>query len=128
MAFHLERLSTTSTPYVLADEEKACLRLEGRCFHENVGAFFKEINDWLDTYLTTDFGLFTFDNAITYFNSSTTKLMFNLLLKMDRHATGENKVVVNWITLEENEIMVECYEDFLGEIENVEFNLVIAEP
>jgi hypothetical protein len=127
MPFRLEKVATTSTPYVLADEEKAYLKLEGRCFHENVGVFFKEINDWLDGYLATDFGLFTFDNAISYFNSSTTKLMLNLLLKMDRHSTDRNKIVVNWITFEDNEIMIECYEDFAGEINSLAFNLVIEQ-
>jgi hypothetical protein len=127
MAFHLEKTATTSTPYVLVDEEKGYMKLEGRCFHENVGAFFKEINDWLDDYLGTGFGLFTFDNAISYFNSSTTKLMLNLLMKMDRHAGGEKKIVVNWIVYEDNDIMIECYEDFAEEIENLAFNLVIIE-
>jgi len=127
MAFRLEKERTTSTPYVLVDEEKGYMKLEGRCFHENVGVFFKEISDWLDDYLPTDFKSFTFDNAISYFNSSTTKLMFNMLLKMDRHTSDENKIVVNWITSEDNEIMIECGEDFEEEMENLEFNLIISD-
>ena len=125
MAFHFEKEMTTSTPLVLVDEEKGYMKLEGRCFHENISAFFKEINDWMDEYLTTDFGLFTFDNAINYLNSSTTKLLYNMLLKMDKYATDDNKIVVNWITTEANEIMIECGEDFEEEMENLEFNLII---
>jgi len=125
MAFHFEKEMTTSTPYVLVDEERGYMKLEGRCFHENISAFFKEINEWMDEYLTTDFGLFTFDNAINYLNSSTTKLLYNMLLKMDKYATDDNKIVVNWITTEANEIMIECGEDFEEEMENLEFNLII---
>jgi len=125
MAFRLEKEKTTSTPYVLVDAEKGYMKLEGRCFHENIGAFFKEINDWLSEYLTTDFGTFTFDNAISYFNSSTTKLMLTMLLKMDRYASAEKKIIVNWITTEDNEIMIECGEDFEEEMENLKFNIVI---
>ena len=125
MAFRFEKDMTTSTPYVLVDEDKGYMKLEGRCFHENVGAFFKEISDWLDGYLATDFALFTFDNAISYLNSSTTKLLYNMLLKMDQFASDENKVVVNWITTEQNEIMIECGEDFQEEMEKLEFNLII---
>ena len=125
MAFHFEKEMTTSTPSVLVDEEKGYMKLEGRCFHENISAFFKEINDWMDEYLTTDFGLFTFDNAINYLNSSTTKLLYNMLLKMDSYASDDNKIVVNWITTEANEIMIECGEDFQEEMENLEFNLII---
>jgi len=126
MPFFLEKQKTTSTPYLLVDETKSYLKLEGRCFHENISLFFKETNEWLDTYLATDFGTFTFDNAITYFNSSTTKLILNMLLKMDKHAVGENKIIVNWITTQDNDIMIECYEDFQEEMENLIFNLVIV--
>jgi hypothetical protein len=127
MAFRFEKENTTSTPYVLIDEDKNYMKLEGRCFHENIGEFFREINDWLDGYIVTDFGLFTFDNAVSYINSSTTKLIYNMLLKMDQYASDKNKIVVNWITTEANEIMIECGEDFQEEMENLEFNLIIAE-
>jgi len=125
MTFHLETEKTTSTPYVLVDEKNGYMKLEGRCFHENVGVFFKEVNDWLDGYLATDFGTFTLDSAISYFNSSTMKLMLTMLQKMDRYASDENKIIVNWITTEDNVIMIECGEDFQEEIENLTFNIVI---
>jgi len=127
MPFRLEKEKTTSTPYVLVDEEKNYLRLEGRSFHENVGEFYKEISDWLDGYLAADFSSFTFDCALNYFNSSTTKLLLNILLKMDKYAGGKKEIIVNWITSEDNEIMVECGEDFKEEVENLKFNLVISE-
>ena len=125
MAYRLEKEKTTSTPYVLVDEASSYLKLEGRCFHENAGAFFKEINDWLDSYLSTDFKIFTFDNELNYFNSSTTKLLLDMLLKMDKYSSDENKVIINWISTDDNEIMIECGEDFQEEMENLEFNLVI---
>jgi hypothetical protein len=127
MAFHLEKEKTTSTPYVLVDEEKSYMKMEGRCFHEKVGEFFKEINDWLDVYLKSDFKTFTFDNEVNYFNSSTTKMLLNLLLKLDHHASAEKKIIVNWITTKDNGIMIECGEDFKGEVHNLEFNFVIQE-
>ena len=125
MPFHLEKEKTTSTPYVLVDEEKSYMKLEGRCFHENIAMFFREVANWLDEYLTTDFKLFTFDNAISYFNSSTTKLIYNMLKRLDGHTTAENKVVVNWITEKDNEVMIECGEDFKEEMEHLEFNLIV---
>jgi hypothetical protein len=127
MAFRLEKEKTISTPYILADEEKSYMRLEGRCFHENVVLFFKEIEDWLDVYLETDFDSFTFDNAISYFNSSTTKLIYNMLRRFDERAGAGKKIVVNWITDWDNEIMIECGEDFRDEMEFLEFNLIVNE-
>jgi hypothetical protein len=125
MAFRLEKEKTTSTPFVLIDEERSYMKLEGRSFNENVAEFFKEVNDWMDGYLTSGFETFTFDCAISYFNSSTTKLLLNMLLKMDSHASKEKKIVVNWITTADNEIMMECGEDFRDDLNNLQFNLII---
>lgn len=127
MAFRLERKKTTSTPYVLIDEENSYMKMEGKCFHEKAAEFFRDINNWLDRYLATDFGTFTFDNEINYFNSSTTKLLLNMLLKMDEHSTPENKVVVNWITTAKNDIMIECGEDFQEDCENLKLNMIIKD-
>lgn len=127
MPFYLEREKTTSTPYILIDEARNYMKMEGKCFHEKVGEFFKEIIDWLETYFQTDFGAFTFDNKINYFNSSTTKLLFNMLLLMDEHSTSENKITVNWITTPKNDIMIECGEDFGEDCENLTFNLIIED-
>jgi len=124
MAFRLEKEKTNSTPYVLVDEEKGYMKMDGQCFHENVVLLFKEINDWLDVYLKTDFGLFTFDSDIEYLNSSTLKLLNNLLLTLDEHSSEKNKIIVNWITIEDDDMMIECGEDFQEEIENLEFNMV----
>ena len=128
MAFHMEKQRTTSTPYVLIDEEKSYMRLEGRCFHEKVAEFFMEVNEWLNSYLPSDFGSFTFDCALDYFNSSTTKLLYNMLLKMDKYVSDRKKIIVNWITTEDNDIMVECGEDFQEDVSSLEFNLVVNPP
>jgi len=125
MAYRLEKEKTTSTPYILIDEEKSYMRFDGRSFHENVVEFFKDANDWLDTYLVKDFGTFTFDFEMNYFNSSTSKLLHNMLTKMDKCASDEKKVIVNWITTEDNDIIIECGEDFQEDFSNLEFNMII---
>lgn len=125
MAYFLEKQKTGSTPYVLIDEEKGYMKLEGDSFHENVVGFFKDVNNWLSNYLKTDFTRFTFDFQLVYFNSSTAKLLLNMLLELDEYASGDKKIIVNWITTEENDIIIECGEDFQEEVSNLEFNLVI---
>ena len=125
MSFYLEKEKTFSMPYILIDEKKGYMKMEGQCFHENVVVLFKEINNWLDVYLKTDFVLFTFDCDIEYLNSSTLKLLNVLLLKLDKHSCENNKIIVNWITIEEDDIMIECGEDYQVEMQNLKFNLVI---
>lgn len=127
MAHFLEKQGTVSTPYVLIDEAKNYMKLEGRSFHENVVEFFEEVDGWLTEYLQSDFAEFTFDCEMNYFNSSTSKLLLNMIVKMDRAAEGGKKVTVNWITSKENDIVIECGEDFAEEAENLTFNLKVID-
>jgi len=124
MAFRLERAKTNNTPYVLIDEENGYMRIEGECYLEDILNFFKEISEWLEGYLSSDFARLTFDCALEYFNSSTTKLLYNMLRVMDKAAGDKNRVVVNWIADKDNDIIIECGEDFMDEMKNLAFNLV----
>lgn len=126
MAFHMEKQKTGSTPYILIDEEKGYMRFEGESFHENVIEFYHEVGQWLENYLNSDFSTFTFDCELKYFNSSTAKLLLNMLMEMDEHAVDGKKVTVNWITTEDNDIIIECGEDFQEEMDHLEFNLLIS--
>ena len=125
MAYNLELSQTGSTPYVLIDGEKGVMRFEGESYHENVLDFFKEVTDWLTGFLASDFNAFTFDCALTYFNSSTSMLLYNMLTDMDARAADGKKVTVNWIAEEGNDIIIECGEDFEDEMKNLEFNLIL---
>jgi len=123
MAFKMEREKTDLTPYVLIDEERGYMKFEGESYHENVYDFFNEINAWLTGFLDKGFPEFTFDCELKYFNSSTVRILLNMLLEMDNSADG-NKVTVNWITTKRNKIIIECGEDFQEGLENLTFNLI----
>ena len=126
MAFKLEKRKTRTSPYILIDEDKSYMRFEGESYLEEVIAFFTEINQWLEEYFKTDFKAFTFDCAMDYFNSSTTKILYNILRFMDTN-TNDKKIVVNWIINDEDDdILIECGEDFRDELENLEFNMIVG--
>jgi len=124
MGYKLKRERTDTTPYVLVDEEKGYMKFEGESYHENIISFFKEISEWLSDFLKTDFQSFTFDCELKYFNSSTVKILLNMLLDMN-NSKNAKRITVNWITTERNNIIIECGEDFQEGIENITFNLVI---
>jgi len=124
MPFRLEREKTATTPYVLIDEAKGYIRFEGRSYLEDILGFFAEINEWLVEYLSTASASLTFDCELEYFNSSTTKVLYNMLRLMDKAAAGGAKVTVNWIAAEDNDMVVECGEDFSDEMEHMKFNLI----
>lgn len=121
----LEIEKTTSTPYILIDEEKGFMYFRGESFHENVLEFYQSVLQWLQSYLKSDFKTFTFDCELKYFNSSTSKMLLNMLMLMDQAVNDQNQVVVNWITTADNERNIELGEDFSEEVTHLTFHLVI---
>lgn len=126
MGFFMEKQKTGSTPYILIDEDRRYMRFEGESFHENVIEFYRDVGDFLEKFLITQFEQFTFDCELKYFNSSTAKLLLNMLMEMDEYTKDGSKVTVNWITTPDNDIIIECGEDFREEMERLEFNLIIS--
>ena len=124
MAYRLERKKTDLTPYVLIDEERGYMSLEGESYHENIYEFFNEIKEWLDEYLDTDFESFTFDFELKYFNSSTVRILLGMFRDMDSSKSVDN-ISVNWITTKDNEIIIECGEKFQEGLKNLKLNFVI---
>ena len=124
MPTKIELPKTESTPYVSIDEDKGYMRFEGESYSENVIAFYKVVTDWLSGYLQSGFTKFTFDCALEYFNSSTSKLLYNMLTDMDDAASDGKDIVVNWYADKDNDIIIESGEDFEEDLENLKFNLI----
>ena len=136
MAFKLEREKTNTSPYVLIDEAKGYMKLEGKSYLDDIIGFFGEIHDWLENYLLLssasgtssaliEHSCLTFDCAMEYFNSSTTKMIYNMLRTMDKAAAKGAKITVNWITYDDDDMIIECGEDFKEDMEHLTFNLVV---
>lgn len=123
--FKLEKEKTGSAPYIYVDEEKGYMRFFGESFHENVLEVYSDIIKWLQQYTKTEFQSFTFDCELKYFNSSTAKMLLNILLLLDEASKSGRLVTVNWITTADNEINIECGEDFADEVASLDFNIVI---
>jgi len=127
VSFKLEREKTKTTPYILIDEEKGYMCFKGESYLEDIVGFFKEINEWLQKYLTSDFTSFTFDCELEYFNSSTTKQIYKMLRLMDTCVSGK-KVIVNWIVADkDDDMLIECGEDYKDDMKNLCFNIKIKE-
>jgi len=125
MPFKMEREKTKTTPYVLIDEEKGYMYFEGESYLEDIIGFFKEINEWLREYTSSDFSEFTFDCELKYFNSSTNKQIYNILRLIDASAPGRT-VTVNWIvTDEDDDMIIEAGEDYKEDMENLAFNIIV---
>lgn len=120
--------ATKSTPFVHFDAVTGVLQLKGKSYPENAAQFFEPILNWVNEFLNE-----CPDKAIAlnlemiYLNSSSSKAFLNLFDMLDRFAKNGKKIVINWRYLEDNDTALECGEEFMEDLEAVNFNLVKIE-
>jgi len=117
--------ATRSTPLIRFEAETLHLEIRGESYPENAAHFFGPVFDWVKGIL--EFAApqpVVMDLELVYFNSSTSKILFNLFDLMDKAAARGREVTINWHFLEENEMAQECGEEFQNEVRSARFNLV----
>ncbi|MCL2016915.1 MAG: DUF1987 domain-containing protein [Defluviitaleaceae bacterium] len=124
MEMKIELPKTESTPYVLLDAEKSYMTFKGECYSENTIDFFRNITVWLTDFLASGFTELDFDCELEYFNSSSSKLLYNVLLAMDESAAKGKKININWYVDKGNDVIIEHGEDFKDEFKNVNFTII----
>lgn len=116
---------TISTPELLFDTEKGQIRMAGESFPENAVNFYKPFMEALAAYLNTDFEKLDVEFELIYFNSSTSKILMNIIESLDKKAEAGKRVVVNWLCSEENDMIIECGEELGEDFSHLEFNVII---
>jgi len=112
-------------PYILIDEKKKHMLIKGESYHEQIVEYFVDVNKWLDENFADACDGFVFDCELSYFNSSTAKLLMDIMLRLDDCAAEGKNITINWIASEGNDVIIECGEDFKEELSNLTFNLVV---
>lgn len=114
---------TTSSPEVDFRFDESVLALRGESYPENAAAFYapivEQLNAWLDGCTAV---LITVDVTLTYFNSSSTKMLFSMFDALDRAASSGKRVLVNWYRDEEDETILEFGEELQTDFTAIKFN------
>jgi hypothetical protein len=115
--------ATASSPEVDFRFDQNVLALRGESYPENAAAFYapivERLNAWLDTCTAI---LITVDVTLTYFNSSSTKMLFSMFDALDRAASSGLSVNVNWYRDEEDETIMEFGEELQTDFTAIKFN------
>ena len=122
----MENLYTKATKYTFEIDLNAngALKLSGKSFPENTFEIYTPMMDWIKEYLASNAAPETIiDFNITYCNSSSTMLLFDLFdLFLENN---DNNIVLNWYYDEENDSMEEIGEDIVDEFPDLNVNLIL---
>ncbi len=120
---NLELEATKYTPAINLDTN-GVISLVGKSYPENTFEFYAPMMEWIKEYFSKNAQeVTTINMEIIYFNSSSSKLFFDLFDLFDENK-DDNTIVVNWIYDEENESAQEAGEDFIEDFEELTINLV----
>jgi hypothetical protein len=88
---------TEKTPAVLLDAHTGELSISGCSIPENADRFFSPLFDLVEAYAAKPAPRTTVHVRLTYFNSSSSKYLLDILKRLeDLHASGESVVSMQW--------------------------------
>jgi len=119
----LYKEATKYTPLIDFDPDAGKLSIKGKSYPENCNEFYKDVIDWLEDYFDTpkEGTVVTFD--IPYYNSSTSKTLFDILdILSDAKENGTAFTVV-WQYDKDNESAEEMGEEFQEDFEELDIQL-----
>ena len=100
-------------PAVSFNPETAIFEIKGSSIPENSGMVYEPIIDFLKEYKENPKEKTTFNVALSYFNTSSSKWILNILRLMKEILTKKNKeVIINWYYEPEDEEMLEAANDY----------------
>lgn len=114
---------TEDTPKIILDKENEILEISGRSLPEDVSSFYEPVLNWLNEYADNPNDQTIFNFRLTYFNTASSKLLLDILMKLEEmHEKGLN-VVIKWHYPEDDEDMAEAGEEY-ADIVDVPFEQI----
>jgi len=112
---------TRTTPLVNFDPDEGLLEMKGRSSPENSIRFYQKILDSLNEYSRSGGREFTANIAFEYFNTSSSKCLFDVFKRIGKIEDSGRKITINWFYEEGDDDMMEAGEDY-SDLLDLDFN------
>ena len=114
---------TEDTPKVILDKDAEIFEISGRSLPEDVATFYDPILNWLNEYGEGPNSATIFNFKLTYFNTASSKMLLDILMKLEEIHEEGNNVTVRWHYPEDDEDMEEAGEEY-ADIVDIPFEQV----
>lgn len=95
--------SSQGTPEINFNATTGVLRIAGRANANDISLFYKQLDIWLDQYLTKPKDTTTIELQLEYINSVFSKLLFTFFEKCKSVMQKNKKLVIKWYHQKEDE-------------------------
>lgn len=114
---------TEDTPKIILDTNAGVYSISGRSLPEDVATFYKPVLDWLNEYASSPQPEMNFEIKLEYFNTASSKLLLDILMKLEEIAEGGAGINVQWNYDEQDEDMQEAGEEY-SELVSIPFKMI----
>ena len=119
----LDIKATNDTPRVLFDPDNNLFEISGRSLPEDVVTFYQPVLDWLDEYIRTPLKKTDFVFKYIYFNTATSKLVQDILTRLEHLQEKGSEVKVSWYYEQDDEDMLDLGIEFKENVD-IAFEIV----
>ena len=112
---------TRTTPLINFDPDQGLLEMKGRSSPENSIQFYQKILDNLEEYAVSGGPEFTANIAFEYFNTCSSKCLFDVFKRLSKIEDSGRTIAINWYFEEGDEDMMEAGEDY-SDLLDLNFN------
>jgi hypothetical protein len=114
---------TEDTPKIILDADNEVMEISGRSLPEDVSSFYEPVINWLNEYAEKPNKKTVLNFKLTYFNTASSKLLLDILMKLEEMHEKGHDVLIRWHYPEDDEDMEEAGEEY-ADIVDVPFEQV----
>jgi hypothetical protein len=111
MLTRLMKEADEQTPYIVLDKSKNVFHISGISLPENADKAYKPVFDWLKLYTENPNPITEFIFDFDYYNSSTVRIIVEIMLELEKIQTAGNKVNIIWYYDHSDNMMKDNGED-----------------
>jgi hypothetical protein len=101
--------------------------ISGESYLEDTDEFYNNLIQWLENYIKEVRKSITFNFKLTYFNTSSSRSILNILRVLKKYEEESGQVVVNWYYPEDDDSIAEEAEDYMKDT-GLKINMYSFEP
>ncbi|TAE71468.1 MAG: DUF1987 domain-containing protein [Bacteroidetes bacterium] len=114
-------------PEVKLNAASGICEISGESYLEDTDEFYNNLIQWLENYIKEVRKAITFNFKLTYFNTSSSRSILNILRVLKKYEEDSGQVIVNWYYPEDDDSIKEEAEDYMKDT-GLKINMFDFEP
>lgn len=96
---------THDTPKIILDKSKGVFEISGRSLPENAVKLYSPVLKWMEEYIMAPNQTTHFEFKLDYFNSASTKKIFEIITILEKLSFNNQPVTVIWYHTKDDELI-----------------------